>query len=219
MFTTKINLGFAYQSILAIFISLLILFEGCGPSYEEQQVQKESERKEQARKKQEQEKQRIEKLEVRFNAVYFPPHNIHSTSFTFEIQRFFEKHSENNIIFNGYIEDIEATEKNIFVEFLCPIEENYFLTEKAIYFRLAISEGKLDQFLDVERDDRVMSFLRFLDRPDYFVISKISKIKRIRNYEFDGSVIGDEVEIETEVVRGLVAIGQFIETVAIPKKD
>jgi hypothetical protein len=219
MFSDKRKLGFPYRPILAIFIGLVILCTGCGPSYEERQAQKEAEKKEQTRKKQEEEKGKIADIEARFNAVYFPPQNIGSTSFTYEIQKFFEVHSENNIIFKGYLEDIEAKENNIFVEFVCPIEENYFLTKKAIYFRLAVPESKLGQFLEAKRADPMLSSLRFIYGPDYFVVSKINKTQRIRKYEFDGNANGEEVEIETEVSRGIVALGQLIEAVAIPKKE
>ncbi len=147
MFTDKRKSKFLDRSILAIVISFAILCTGCRTSHKERQTQKEAERKEKTRKKQEKEKRKDAEIVARFNAVYFPPQNIGSTSFTYEIQKFFEMHSENNIVFKGYLEDIEATGNNIFVEFVCPIGEDYFLTKMAIRFRLSVPESKLSKLL------------------------------------------------------------------------
>lgn len=219
MFGDNRKLRYLKQSILAMFLGIVILITGCRPSYEERQAQKEAERKEQEQKKQEEEKRKIGEIEGRFNAIYFPPQNIVATSFTYEIQKFFEEHSDDTIVFQGYLEDIEATENNTFVEILCPIGENYFLTKMAIRFRLTVPESKVGQFLEAEITDPMLRSLRFIYGPDYFITSRIIKIQRVRKYEFDGTANGDEVEIETEVSRGIVAIGKLIEAIAIPKKE
>lgn len=210
MFSNKRKLGFFGQSILAMLI-LAILFIGCGPSYEE--------RKAQSRKTQEEEKRKIEEVERKFNAVYFPPQEIKATSFTYKIQKFFEIHADNTIVFKGYLEDLEASENNVIVEFVCPIGEFYSLTNMAIRFRLTVPENNVGEFLKAKRSDLMLPSLLYFDEPDYFVISKIMNIQRVRKYEFDGSANGEEVEIEAEVSRGLVATGRIIKAISIPKKD
>lgn len=213
MFKDKRKLGVLDRSLSAMFIGLIILFTGCGPSYEEQKANKEAEIEERARKHREERKRKITELEARFNAVYFPPQNIDSTSFTYEIQKFFEVHSENNIIFTGYLEDIEVTENNIFVEFVRPFEKYY--TKFHICFRLTVRESKLGQFLEAKRVDPV--FLRsgrIIYGPGYFVVSKIKKAERVRKYESWAD--GEDDGVVTEVSRGIVALGQLIEAVAIP---
>ncbi len=62
--------------------------------------------------------------------------------------------------------------------------------------------------------------IRFIYKPDYYIVSKINKIQRVRKYEFNGTTNGGETEIETtEVSNGIVALGQLIKAVAIPKKE
>ena len=161
----------------------------------------------------------IAEVERRFNAVYFPPQEIKATSFTYEIQKFFKAHAEDTIVFKGYLEDIEASENNIIVELVCPIGEFYFFTKMAIRFRLTVLKNNVGEFLEAKRSDPMLPSLRYFDEPDYFVIAKIMNIQRVRKYEFDGSANGEEVEIEAKVSRGLVATGQLIKAIAIPKKD
>ena len=209
------TLNAAIQAILTVLLGLIILLAGCGPSYEERQAQKEAERKEKLRKKQ----HKIAEVERRFNAVYFPPQEIKATSFTYEIQKFFEVHTDDTIVFKGYLEDVEASENNVVVEFLCPIGEFYFLNKTAIRFRLTVPENNVDEFLEVKRSDPILYSLRYFDQPDHFVIANIMNLQKVHKYEFDGSANGEEVEIEAEVSRGLVATGQLIRAVPVPKKD
>ena len=206
------------QPLLTAFLGLLILLAGCGPSYEERQAQKEAERKELLRKAQQEKQIKIAEIERRFNAVYFPPQEIKATSFTYEIQKFFEVHADDTIVFRGYLEDVEALEDNVLIEFVCPIAQFYFLTKVAIRFRLAISGNNVGEFLKAKRSDPMLPSLRYLSEPDYFVTAKIMNIQRTRKYVFDGSANGEEVEIEADVSRGLVATGQLLRAIPIPKK-
>lgn len=211
MVSGKRKLGFTNQSILAMFICLIILCTGCGPSYEEKQAQKEAERKEERRK--------IAEVERRFNAVYFPPQEITATSFTYEIQKFFDVHADHTIVFKGYLGDVEASENNVLVEFVCLIGEFYFFNKVAVRFRLTYPENNVGEFLKAKRSDPMVPSLRYFYEPDYFVIAKIMNIKRVRKYEFNGSANVEEIAIEAEVSRDLISTGQLIKAIPIPKKD
>lgn len=190
---------------------------GCGPSLDERKAKEESKRKEQIKIDQKDEKHRIEELERKYDAVYFPPQEIGSSSYTYEIQNFFKLHEDDNIVLEGYLEDIEASENTVVVEFLLPLG-NYFFSKEGIRFRLTVPDKNVGELLKRKRSNPYMSSLRFLSNADYLVIAKVINLQKIRKFEFDGTKNGEEVEIEEEVSRGLVATGQLIRAAAIPKE-
>jgi hypothetical protein len=198
-------------------ISFILI--GCGPSHEERKAKADSERIENTRKSKEKEKQQIVEIETRFNGIYFPSQNITSKSFSYEIQKFFEGYSGNSIIFKGYLQDIEVNNNIIIGEFICPIGNNYILDKRSIYFRLTVPEDKLGELLQTKRHDPLLRSLRFIYGPDYIVISKIIKIHRMHKYESIGTVNGEDVEIETDDSNPLVAVGELIGVINIPRKD
>ncbi len=202
---------------ITLIACLIFSLAGCGPSYEERQEKKEAERKELIRKNDEKEKLAIGQIADKHNAIRFPPKDIDATSFTYTYQRFFKLHSQNPIVFKGYLEDIAQTENGIIVGFLCSLGENYFVNKKALRFRLKISEDSVDQFLKVKREDTMLHSLRYLFGPDYYVVAKIEHVRSYRMYEFDGNANGEEVEIESDVSKNIVSTGKFIDALAIPK--
>jgi len=206
------------KSISLASITLIVCsLSGCGPSYEERQEKKEAERKELIRKNEEKEKLAIGQIADKHNAIRFPPKDIDATAFTYTYQRFIKLHSQNPVVFKGYLEDIAQTENGIIVEFLCPLGENYFINKKALRFRLNISEASVDQFLKVKREDPMLHSLRYLYGPDYYVVAEIEHVRGYRMYEFDGNANGEEVEIESDVSKNIVSTGKFIDALAIPK--
>ncbi|MFH1675368.1 MAG: hypothetical protein ABIF87_18350 [Pseudomonadota bacterium] len=204
-------------SSIALIVCLIFFLSGCGPSYEERQEKKEAERKELIRKNDEKEKHAIGQIANRHNAIRFPPKDIDATAFTYSYQRYFKVHSQDPVVFKGYLEDIEQTKNGIIVEFLCPLGENYFINKNAVRFRLTISEDSVDQFLNVKREDPMLHSLRYLYGPDYYVVAKIEHVRSYRMYEFDGNANGEEVEIESDVSKKIVSTGKFIDALAIPK--
>ena len=202
---------------LAVVLSLTFSVTGCGSSYEERQAKKETERKELIRKEKAKEKREIDQITKKHNAVYFPPEDLDAAAFTYELQKFFNKHSDKPIVFKGYLEDIEEEGSDIIVEFICPLGENYFLHHTAIRFRLTVSESRVKQFLEVKREDPLLHSLRYFYGPDYFVVARINNLTRSRRNEFDGSANGDEVEINVEVPPSFVSDGQLIEAIIISK--
>lgn len=202
---------------ITLIVCLIFSLSGCGPSYEERQEKKEAERKELIRKNEEKEKLAIGQIADKHNAIRFPPKDIDATAFTYTYQRFFKLHSQNPVVFKGYLEDIAQTENGIIVEFLCPLGENYFINKKALRFRLNISEASVDQFLKVKREDPMLHSLRYLYGPDYYVVAEIEHVRGYRMYEFDGNANGEEVEIESDVSKNIVSTGKFIDALAIPK--
>jgi len=208
MFTEKRKLRFLDRSILVIFTGLVILCAGCGPSSDERWEKEAAERKEQTKRK-------IAGIEKEFSAVYFPPEEMNDALFTYEIQKFFKGHAEGTVVFKGRLEDIEASKKHIIAEFVC--EEFPARSAEELRIRLTVSEANVGEFLKAKRDS---------DR-DYFIVAKIVNIQAIRKYEYRGyldSYDGDEgmevdVYIDTEVSRGLVATGQLIKAIPIPKQQ
>ena len=164
---------------------------GCGPSYEERQTKKEAERKADA-------KILYDQISKKYDVISFPPEGLGSAAFTYELQRFLTSVAERPVIFKGYLEDIENTDRGIIVEFLCPLGEHLFADKATIRFRLTADEANIKQFLDVTREDPMFYSIRYFDEPDYLVVAKIAELKRTRRYEFFGTVKRDEVEIDVE---------------------
>lgn len=184
----------------------------CGPSAEERHAKYEQEQSDLARKMQEKEKRAIEQITNKYNAVYFQPKDLGSYPYTYEIQMFFKKYKNMPILFKGYLEDIEETERGPVVEFLCPMGEFYMYSsdKKGIRFRLAISENDLKQFLKGKRPETWMISQRYWFEPDYFVVAKIDKIKGFRMYWFDGTAHEEEVEIDSNLSVNVLSTGMFI---------
>ena len=200
-----------------IFIILLCFafsVTGCEPSHEEREAEREAEREELRHK----EKVKIKILLEKHNAIYFPPEGLGADAFTYELQRFFSADAEKAVLFKGYLEDIEKTERGIVVEFLCPLGEEFYIDKIAICFRLIASEEKTKQLLSFKQED-LLSFkqedlwllYRYFDEPNYFVVAKINELKRSRRYEFRG----DEEEIDIETPPSFVSTGKLVEAIHI----
>lgn len=205
-------------AVLTVIVSLSFLSTGCGPSHEERQAKKEAERKELIQKNEEKEKRAIDQVANKHNAIYFPPKNLGATAFTYEFQEFFKSHSQEPLVFKGYLEDVEQTEKGIIVEFLSPLGEDFLVNKKAVRFRLTIPESFVDQFLKGKREDSDLHLFRYIYGPDYYVVAKIENMRSSCIYEFDGTANGEEVEIESDVSKNFVSTGQFIDAVAVPEE-
>ncbi|MFQ5962885.1 MAG: hypothetical protein ACE5KZ_01210 [Candidatus Scalinduaceae bacterium] len=193
-----------------IILSLLLLSSGCGPSYEERRSQEEAERKERVQKSQKEERLKIDELKSKYSAVYFLPQNLGVSSFTYEIQKFMEAHSKNPILFKGYLEDIEKTENDIVVEFLCP-----YVNKTTIRFRLTASEDNVKQFLGAKREGFMFRSFRYFSEPDYFVVAKIDELNRSRTYELYGSTSGYEVN-KVVIPPSFISTGELVEAIPIP---
>ncbi|MDH4317119.1 MAG: hypothetical protein OEV64_01895 [Desulfobulbaceae bacterium] len=201
----------AFFTILVLIGTLFYSFS-CGPSYEEQQAKKEIESDELIKKKE----KIIMQLVQKHNAVNFPPKKLSSNAYTYELQQYFKLLTQEPIMFEGSLEDIEQDGDEIIIEFLCPVGRYYFLNKKAIRFKLSISGSSIGQFLNEKRKDTSFLPSRYLHRPDYYVVAKIDNIKSYRLYEFDGKDNGDNVELSVDVIKNHVATGNFIEALAIP---
>ncbi|MFH1674999.1 MAG: hypothetical protein ABIF87_16465 [Pseudomonadota bacterium] len=211
--------SFQSRIILVILFSLVFSATSCGPSWEERQAKKESERKELIRKEEAKLKRISDQVSEKHNSIYFPPKNLQTTAFTYELQKFFENYAERAILFKGYLEDIERTNRGIVVEFLCPLGENFFINKTAVRFKLAVSDAQVKHFFEGKREEIMLHSLRYFYGPDYFVVAKIADLKRTRRYEFGGSTHGEEVEINVEIPSSFVSTGVLIEAVRIPKDE
>lgn len=204
---------------IKIFLTCCVLLIACDQSPTAKQSQNTSQ-KENAEQNRLREKE-LESLEVKrkYNATFFPPLEISSGSFSYEIQRFFKSHSDELIGSKGYLEDIVASGDKVFAEFLCPYGDLYFLDKKGIRLRLLIEENILNELLRVDRVDPLLSTVKFFDEPDFLLIAKITDIVPTRKYEFIGSGNGEDIEIEPQISKGLIAIGQLSRIIPIPIAD
>ncbi|MCK4655034.1 MAG: hypothetical protein KAU01_11385 [Candidatus Cloacimonetes bacterium] len=192
-----------------MFILIILFFIGCGESLYDKQV-KEKEQKEFLR-----EEEIRNQLNKKYNAVYFPPDNIDANSFTYEIQDFFKKQSHNLFAFEGYLEDIEQTNDDIIIEFLCPIGNSSLISKDFIRFKLSITHDLIKQFPANKEDDFRMNFLRYMHDPDYLIIASIDDVKGSRIYTFNGYDIGEEIKIDIDKSKRIISIGKFVDAVPI----
>jgi len=202
-------------------VILLFLFSliDCGAYKENEKINKESKKQKSEQLKLESERIRIQEIERKFDAVYFPPENINSFSYSYEVQKIFQLHSKDNIVFKGFIDDIEIINDIVHIDFSCHLGEFYFLG-KSILFRLSISEKMVDNFLNKNNQNVINKLLmKMLNKPDYYVKCKILNTQILRKYTFSGSSYSEEVEIEQDVLTNLVAIGQFLDYAIIPEDN
>lgn len=211
--------SFHTMIILVILFCLALPATSCGPSWDERQAKKEAERKEVILKEEAKLKRISDQVSEKHNSIYFPPKNLQTTAFTYELQKFFENYPDRAILFKGYLEDIERTDRGIVVEFVCPLGENFFINKTAVRFKLAISDAQVKQLFEGKREELVLHSLRYYYEPDYFVVAKIAELRRTRRYEFGGSTRGEEVEINVETPCSFVSTGVLIEAVSIPKDE
>jgi hypothetical protein len=202
------------------FIFIILLFfafsmTGCDSSHGKRQAEKEAARKELISKKEAKIKNFSDQVLEKYNAVSFPPKGLVATAFTYELQKFLSANAERTVLFQGYVEDVEQTDRGIVVEFLCPLGK-FFMNKTAIRFRLTVAEENVQPLLAVRRLDPMFHSLRYLSKPDFLVVAKIAGLKRSRRYEFVGSDSGDEVEIDVEISPSFISTGKLVEAIQIP---
>ena len=149
----------------------------------------------------------------KYNAVYFPPDSIDASSFTYEIQNFFEKQSQELFAFEGFLEDIEQVNDEVVIEFLCPIGEHSVIELEFIRLRLSITIDHIQQFHSNTADDYSMKFLRYFDTPDYLIIASIDDVRKSQIFTFDGYNVGEEIKIDVDKSKRIVSVGTFIDAV------
>ena len=203
--------------LISSMIFALSFVAGCGPSYEEKEAKKEQERKEVVERQRQKEKQLLSHIMGKYEISHFPPEEFKNYLYTYELQKYFANQSNEHVAFKGYLEDLEQTDNNIFIEFSCVISNEFFINPAVIAFRLQITEKQAANFLNKERADSLDRLLGFFRDPDYIVVAKVKNISKIRKYEISGSPIGeDEVEIDIETPPKFIATGVFIDAVEIP---
>lgn len=206
--------------ILVICLIFTVLWIGCEQFNKNKQLKMEAERIEQEElKAKEEEKRSIDEIEARLNATYFPPQNINYASYSYEIQEFFKQNAGHNIVFKAYLVDIFSVGNTVYIEFECPLGDFFFWPEKTVYFRLKYNDNELDQYLRIQNDNRIDEFLKYLYEPNYLVIAKVTRTQRSNKYEFDGTAYGEEVEIESNIIKNIIAHGNLIKTEYTPVEE
>jgi hypothetical protein len=190
-----------------------------GESYEEKQQKKERDRKELNSKNAKIEELKISRIESANNANYFPPETIGASSYSYEIQQFFEEGKEKPVVFKAFLEDIEKTETGILVDLLTPLGRNFIIDNRSVLFRLVVPEEKLKIFLAGKRKDPLAASIRYYFGADYYIVAAISSARRIRQYEYEGASEGEEVKINVDAAYSIIAEGQLINVLKIEKAE
>lgn len=201
--------------VLVAILCVAFVGGGCGPSFDERHAKEEAERKEMVRKSDAKLKAMSEEVSRRHDAISFPPEGIGSSAYTYELQRFFSTHGHSNVLFKGYLEDVERSDRGIVVEFLCPLGELYIVDKTAVRFRLSASEESVTQFLQVKRGDPKLRSLRYLNMPDFFVVARIDGLQKSRRYETPPLKDGREADLGPDIGLSFVSWGKLVEVVPI----
>lgn len=210
-------LSWILHTVFMALLGLMLLLASCGETRKEKEEKEESERKEQQQIKQKAEQQRIEDLEKKYNAVYFPPNEIRASALTYSIQKYFEKYTNQPIVFKGYLEDLEALGNSVVVEFYVPFGDS-LRSNEGIRFRLTVPEEKVKILLLAKRPDPYFRSLRFISKEDYVVVAKVENLQKIPTYRIDGTIEGESVDIKGEAFRRLISVGQLLEATATQKE-
>ena len=138
--------------------------------------------------------------------------------FTLEIQRFFSDNTDKNIVFKGYLEDIEQTLNGLVISFRCPLTSDPFLDPTALEFRLKTNEPHVNKVLSNYDPDNISRMIHLYSDPDYYVVAKVRDIRKTRMYSFSGaSYTEEDVDIEIETYPKFIADGILIDTITYPK--
>lgn len=201
--------------VLTAVLCAVLVGVGCGPSFEERQAKEDANRKETARKNQAKLNAMSEEISRRYDAKGFPPEGMGSSAYTYELQKFFSIHERSNILFRGYLEDVEKNDRGFIIEFLCPLGELYVMNKVAVLFRLSVSEETAMRFLQVKREDPKLRPLRYLNAPDFFVVARINGLQKSRRYEMSSPKEREEVDLGPEIGLSYVSWGKLVEAVAV----
>ncbi len=202
-------------SIPIVLVCCALCVPGCEPSPEELLAERQTK-----------EALLAENLSQKHNAVRFPPESLGESAFTYEVQSFFATNAQGPVVFKGYLEDVEKTQRGIVVEFRCYLEDSPWYSDrwegKILHTQLTASERDAREFLRVAQETRD-ELSRFARDPDYLVVARIDQVKRFKRYqtdwwsspedEIDEDVYPDQVTIE--VFPDFVATGELLEAVHI----
>jgi hypothetical protein len=203
---SKYVLRFAYVIITCC------ISAGCGQSFEDQHLKEEMERKQQLKILQEMEQNMISKIAIRHNALYFPPESVNSTAFSYEIQSFFKDHAQETFIFKGYLEDIEQSDDDLFITYLCPLVGS-IMTGKNVYFKLRASLDYINQLQKEHKRHGLLS-MKIFNTPDYYVVAKIEKCNVYTNYNYDMARNGEDINTMRTFYNYIACSGILIEAVS-----
>jgi hypothetical protein len=195
-----------------VMISFLLIFTvvSCGPTDEE--ILQENEDIHEAKIS-----QMLREITIAYGqSVVFPPKDT-PMIFTLELQRFFSDNDDKNIVFKGYLEDIEQTLNGLVISFRCPLSSEPFLDPTALEIRLKSNEPHVNKVLSNYDPDKISRLIRLYSDPDYYVVAKVRDIRKTRMYSFSGaSYTEEDVDIEIETYPKFIADGILIDTVAYP---
>ena len=193
-------------------ISLLLIFTAISCGQTDEELEQENEDIHEAKLS-----QMLREITIAYGqSVFFPPMDTPMV-FTLELQRFFSDNNDKNIVFRGYLEDIEQTLNGLVISFRCPLSSEPFLDPTALEIRLKTNEPHVNKVLSNYDPDKINRLIRLYSDPDYYVVAKVRDIRKTRMYSFSGaSYTEEDVDIEIETYPKFIADGILIDTVAYP---
>ena len=199
-----------FRKVMMISLFLIFAAVSCGPTDEE--ILKENEDIHEAKLS-----QMLREITIAYGpSVVFPPKDTRMI-FTLELQRFFSDNDDKNIVFKGYLEDIEQTLNGLVISFRCPLNSEPFLDPTALEIRLKTNEPHVNKVLSNYDPEKISRLIRLYSDPDYYVVAKVRDIRKTRMYSFSGaSYTEEDVDIEIETYPKFIADGILIDTVAYP---
>lgn len=162
-----------------------------------------------------------DQLESRHGKLLILESMVRADPFTYELQRFFSETRDANILFEGFLEDIEKFEGGAIAEFSAVLGENTALSPTDIIFRLKVKDEQISALLQGERPGKLFRSWRFIFGPTYIVVARIESVSRIRRYEFEsrGHVEEPSGEVDVDVPLKFLAHGSLLEAVETQARD
>jgi YD repeat-containing protein len=173
----------------ALTMAVAFCIIACGPSPREEREAEEAKRDAERIVRQNQWQEILSELSDRFNAVTLDE-QLNSGSYTYELQRFFDEHSGDNILFEGYLGDLEQTPKGLFVEVAYKLRKSMFNAPSLIVFRMSADGEMVDKILRAERVTGWKRESLYLRSPNCAIVADVNGIEKVKRYEYSGS--GDD---------------------------
>ena len=158
----------------------------------------------------------LENAVAQHRASIFPPRDLGTGAFTYDLQQALLESNSGMIAFRGYLNDMGDTRDGVLVEFLCALSEEYVPGQTIMAFSLRASQEVAQDLLEVARPDPRFHSLRFMDAPDFVVVARVEDIRRTKRYEFTGVAVSDiDVEVECDIEPRFMGTGELISVTRI----
>jgi hypothetical protein len=204
------RMWFLNTKLILFVVTTLFLASACGPSPREEREAEEAKRKAELTELQNQWQVRLSELSGRYNAVTLDK-QLNSGSYTYELQQFFDEHSGQNIIVEGYLEDLERVQNGTIVEIAYKLNKSQFGAPSLIIFRLKTEGDTIKQILGAERVTGWEREFMFMAKPNCIALAQVDSISKVKRYEHNAS--GDDedtIQVSVDTPHRYVAKGHLV---------